>query len=105
MSNHAPIFTSSSATGSFSEIANATDSTALHQLSGTMNFRDSDHSDTHTTSATLHSAVLSSGWVIPAASLAAVSGLAPHRGREEHPRRPWHFRSDGADDAGSDPEE
>ncbi len=70
MTNHTPIFTSSSATGSFTEFANTTDSTALHTLSGTMNFNDSDHSDTHTTTAALHSAVLSSGSVIPAASLA-----------------------------------
>jgi VCBS repeat-containing protein len=39
-------------------------------LTGTMNFTDADHTDTHTTTATLHSAVLSSGSVIPAASLA-----------------------------------
>jgi VCBS repeat-containing protein len=70
MTNHTPVFTSSSATGSFTETANTTDSTALHTLSGTMNFTDADHSDTHTTTATLHSAVLSSGSVIPAASLA-----------------------------------
>jgi VCBS repeat-containing protein len=70
MTNHTPVFTSSSATGSFSEIANTTDSTTLHTLSGTMNFTDADHSDTHTTLATLHSAVLSSGSVIPSASLA-----------------------------------
>src|SRR5947207_2037917 len=70
MTNHTPTFTSSSATGSFSEFANTTDSTALHLLSGTMNFSDSDRNDTHTTSATLHSAALSSGSVIPAASLA-----------------------------------
>lgn len=70
MTNHTPVFTSSSATGSFTETANTTDSTALHQLSGTMNFTDADHSDTHTTSASLSSAVLSSGSVIPAASLA-----------------------------------
>ena len=70
MTNHTPVFTSSSATGSFTEIANTTDSTTLHTLSGTMNFTDADHSDTHTTTATLHSAVLSSGSVIPAASLA-----------------------------------
>jgi VCBS repeat-containing protein len=70
MTNHAPIFTSSSAKGSFTELANTTGSTALHQLSGTFNFTDSDHSDTHTTSVTLHSAVLSSGSVIPTASLA-----------------------------------
>jgi VCBS repeat-containing protein len=70
MTNHTPVFTSSSATGSFTEIANTTDSTTLHTLSGTMNFTDADHSDTHTTTAILHSAVLSSGSVIPAASLA-----------------------------------
>src|SRR4030088_1691450 len=70
MTNHTPIITSSSATGSVSEFADTTNSTALHQLSGTMNFSDSDHGDTHTTSATLHSAELASGSVIPAASLA-----------------------------------
>jgi VCBS repeat-containing protein len=70
MTNHTPVFTSSSATGSFTETANTTDSTALHTLTGTMNFTDADHSDTHTTTATLHSAVLSSGSIIPAASLA-----------------------------------
>jgi VCBS repeat-containing protein len=70
MTNHNPVFTSSSATGSFTETANTTDSTALHLLSGTMNFKDSDHGDTHTTSATLSSAVLSSGSIIPASSLA-----------------------------------
>ncbi|MEN3351059.1 MAG: hypothetical protein V7632_4694 [Bradyrhizobium sp.] len=70
MTNHTPTFTSSSASGSFTEFANTTDSAALHQLSGTMSFKDSDKTDTHTTSATLHSAVLSSGSIIPAASLA-----------------------------------
>jgi VCBS repeat-containing protein len=70
MTNHTPVFTSSSASGSFTETANTTDSTALHLLSGTMNFTDADHSDTHTTSATLHSATVSGGTVIPAASLA-----------------------------------
>ncbi|TPQ36289.1 hypothetical protein C2U70_13120 [Bradyrhizobium guangdongense] len=70
MTNHTPVFTSSSATGSFTEFANTTDSTALHILSGTMSFKDSDKTDTHTTSATLHSATLSSGTIIPAASLA-----------------------------------
>jgi VCBS repeat-containing protein len=69
MTNHTPVFTSSSATGSFTETANTTDSTALHTLSGTMNFTDADHSDTHTTTAVLHSAILSSGSVIPGASL------------------------------------
>ncbi|WP_298243283.1 VCBS domain-containing protein [uncultured Bradyrhizobium sp.] len=70
MTNHTPVFTSSSATGSFTEFANLNDSTTLHTLSGTMSFRDSDRSDTHTTSATLHSAVVSGGTVVPAASLA-----------------------------------
>ena len=70
MTNHTPIFTSSSATGSFSEIANTTDSMTLHQLTGTMNFTDSDRNDTHTTSATLKSAVVSGGTTIPASALA-----------------------------------
>ncbi len=65
MTNHTPVFTSSSATGSFTEFANTNDSTALHTLSGTMSFKDSDRTDTHTTTATLHSAVLSSGTIIP----------------------------------------
>lgn len=70
MTNHTPVFTSSSATGSFTEFVDLNDSTTLHTLSGTMSFKDSDKTDTHTTSATLHSAVLSSGTIIPAASLA-----------------------------------
>ena len=70
MTNHNPVFTSSSATGSFTETANTSDSLTPHLLSGTMNFIDSDHSDTHTTSATLASAVVSGGTVVPAASLA-----------------------------------
>ncbi|MDH2344395.1 VCBS domain-containing protein [Bradyrhizobium sp. SSUT77] len=70
MTNHTPVFTSSSATGSFTEFANLDDSTTLHTLSGTMSFKDSDKTDTHTTAATLHSAVVSSGTIIPAASLA-----------------------------------
>jgi VCBS repeat-containing protein len=70
MTNHAPTFTSSSATGSFTEIANTTDSTTLHTLTGTMNFKDSDHSDTHTTTAALHSTSVSGGTIIPASSLA-----------------------------------
>lgn len=70
MTNHTPVFTSSSATGSFTEFANLNDSTSLHTLSGTMSFKDSDKTDTHTTTATLHSAVVSGGTVIPAASLA-----------------------------------
>jgi VCBS repeat-containing protein len=100
MTNHTPVFTSSSATGSFTETVNTTDSTALHLLSGTMNFTDSDHSDTHTTSATLHSAVLSSGTVIPAASLAHFSAamsshiLSDHNGSGQ---LKWSF-SDADDD-------
>ncbi|MHB8271396.1 VCBS domain-containing protein [Bradyrhizobium sp.] len=70
MTNHAPVFTSSSASGSFTETANTTDSTALHTLTGTMNFKDSDHSDTHTTTAALNSSSVSGGTIIPAASLA-----------------------------------
>ncbi|MGH6714210.1 MAG: VCBS domain-containing protein, partial [Bradyrhizobium sp.] len=70
MTNHNPVFTSSSATGSFTETANTSDSLTPHLLSGTMNFNDSDHSDVHTTSATLQSAVVSGGTVIPASSLA-----------------------------------
>ncbi|MBR0973292.1 beta strand repeat-containing protein [Bradyrhizobium japonicum] len=70
MTNHTPIFTSSSAAGSFTEFANLDDSTTLHTLSGTMSFKDSDKTDTHTTSSTLQSAVLSNGTIIPATSLA-----------------------------------
>ena len=70
MTNHSPVFTSSSATGSFSENTNTTGSSALHTLTGTMNFTDSDHSDTHTTSAALKSATVSGGTVIPASVLA-----------------------------------
>lgn len=69
MTNHTPVFTSSSASGSFTETANTTDSTTLHILTGTMNFKDSDHSDTHTTAAALHSTSVSGGTIIPAASL------------------------------------
>src|SRR4051794_38952856 len=70
MTNHTPVFTSSSASGSFTEFANTTDSTGLHTLTGTMNFKDQDHSDTHTTGAALHSTSVSGGTIIPAASLA-----------------------------------
>ena len=73
MANHNPTITSSNATGSFSEDPNTTGSTALHQLSGTMNFSDSDRNDTHTTSATLKTAVLSSGTIIPSTTLAHLS--------------------------------
>jgi VCBS repeat-containing protein len=100
MTNHTPIITSSSAKGSFSETANTTGSTALHLLSGTMNFTDADPSDTHTTTATLHSAVLSSGSVIPAASLADFNAamtsqiLSDHNGSGQIR---WSF-SDADDD-------
>jgi VCBS repeat-containing protein len=70
MTNHTPVFTSSSASGSFTETSNTTGSTTLHTLTGTMNFTDSDHSDTHTTTATLHSTSVSGGTIIPSASLA-----------------------------------
>lgn len=73
MTNHNPTITSSAATGSFSENTNTTGSSALHLLSGTMNFTDSDHSDTHTTSASLKTAVWSGGSGVPAATLAAIS--------------------------------
>ena len=69
MTNHTPVFTSSSASGSFTETSNTTGSTTLHTLTGTMNFTDSDHSDTHTTTATLHSTSVSGGTIIPSASL------------------------------------
>lgn len=70
MTNHTPFFTSSSATGSFTEFTDLNDSTTLHTLSGTMSFKDSDRTDTHTTTATLHSVVVSGGTVVPAATLA-----------------------------------
>jgi VCBS repeat-containing protein len=73
MANYNPNITSSNATGSFSETANTTGSNALHNLSGTMNFTDRDRSDTHTTSSSLKSAVLSSGSVIPGATLAHIN--------------------------------
>src|SRR5262245_54587593 len=73
MTNHNPTITSSAATGSFSENSNTTGSGALHLLSGTMNFKDSDNNDTHTTSASLKSAVLSNGSIIPADTLSHVA--------------------------------
>jgi VCBS repeat-containing protein len=73
MANHNPTITSPTATGSFSENANTTGSSALHNLSGTMNFTDSDTHDTHATSVTLKTAVLSSGAVIPASALSDLS--------------------------------
>jgi len=84
MSNHAPIITSSSARGSFSELANTTGSNTLRQLSGTMNFSDADHSDAHTTTSALRTAVLSSGSVIPAASLADFTGAMTSQILSDH---------------------
>jgi VCBS repeat-containing protein len=69
MTNHSPTFNSGPESDSFSEFLNTTGSTALHQFSGTLNFKDSDKTDTHTTSAALHSAVLVGGGVIPTSSL------------------------------------
>jgi VCBS repeat-containing protein len=68
MTNHTPTFTSSGATAGFSETSNTTGSTALHALSGTMNFKDSDRNDTHTTSASLKTVAWSGGSTIPTAS-------------------------------------
>lgn len=70
MTNHAPTFTSSAATASFSEFSDTTGSTTDHLASGTLNFKDSDKTDTHTTSASLRTAVWSGGSVIPTVSLA-----------------------------------
>jgi len=69
MTNHNPTFTSSSAHGAFSENANTTGSSSLHQLSGTLSFKDSDKTDTHTTSASLHSATWSGGSAVPSSTL------------------------------------
>ncbi len=68
MTNHNPTFTSSSESGSFSETSNTTGSTTLHLLSGTLNFKDSDTTDTHTASAAL-SSVSWAGGTIPTSSL------------------------------------
>jgi uncharacterized repeat protein (TIGR01451 family) len=67
--NHNPTITSAAATGSFSEDANTTGSTVDHVLTGTMNFTDSDHSDTHTTTAALKTAVWSGGSTLPTGAL------------------------------------
>ena len=69
MTNHNPNITSSSATGSFTEDANTTGSTVDHVLTGTMNFTDSDHSDTHTTTTALKTAVWSGGSTLPSGAL------------------------------------
>ena len=55
MSNHAPVFTSSEEDFNFNELANTTGSSTPDHLSGTLNFKDSDKTDTHTTSASLRS--------------------------------------------------
>jgi len=74
MTNHNPIITSPVVDDSFSEIANVTGSTTVHHLSGTMSFKDSDRTDTHTTSAALTKTVVSGGTVIPTASLTNLDG-------------------------------
>lgn len=73
MTNHNPTISSSNANGSFSENANTTGSNALHIVTGTMNFADSDKTDTHTVSAILKTKTLSSGSVIPATTLANIA--------------------------------
>ena len=60
MTNHAPTFTSSAESASFSEFSNTTGSTTDHLASGILNFKDSDRTDTHTTSTSLRTAVWSS---------------------------------------------
>ncbi|WP_315837831.1 VCBS domain-containing protein [Bradyrhizobium prioriisuperbiae] len=70
MSNHNPTFTSSAASTSFSETANTTNSATPHLATGTLGFRDSDRTDSHTTSASLRTASLSGGGGVPAAALA-----------------------------------
>lgn len=70
MSNHNPTFTSSAANTSFSETANTTNSATPHLATGTLSFKDSDKTDTHTTAASLRTASWSGGGVIPAAALA-----------------------------------
>jgi VCBS repeat-containing protein len=100
MTNHTPIITSPSVTDNFSELADTTGSTVLHQLSGTMNFTDADHGDTHTTTAVLQSAVLSSGSVIPAASLASFNAAMTSQIVSDHNgsgRLQWSF-SDADDE-------
>ncbi len=69
MPNHNPSFTGPAASASFSETSGTTGSSALHTLSGLLNFKDSDKTDTHTTSASLLSAAWSSGGSVPMSSL------------------------------------
>src|SRR5581483_8334838 len=70
MPNHAPVFTSSEEDFNFNELASTTNSSTPDHLIGTLNFKDSDKTDTHTTSASLHSVVWSGGSSIPSTSLA-----------------------------------
>jgi VCBS repeat-containing protein len=74
MPNHNPTFTGPAATVSFGENANTTGSSALHTLSGLLNFKDNDRTDTHTTSASLFSAAWSSGGTVPTGSLTDFTG-------------------------------
>ena len=67
--NSNPVITSSAATGSFSEDANTTGSTIDHVLTGTMNFTDSNRSDTHTTTTALKTASWSGGSTLPSGAL------------------------------------
>jgi VCBS repeat-containing protein len=69
MTNRNPTFTSSAASGSFSENSNTTGSGSLHQLTGTMKFKDSDRLDSHTTSAVLRTVSWTGGSTIPSSSL------------------------------------
>lgn len=68
--NSNPVITSSNATGSFTEDANTTGSTVDHVLTGTMNFTDSNRSDTHTTTSALKTASWSGGSTLPTGALA-----------------------------------
>ncbi len=73
MTNYNPAFTSSAASGSFYEDPNSTGSSTLHVLSGTLNFKDQNHSDTHTTTTALKSVSWSGGSGVPPASLSDFS--------------------------------
>ncbi|MEA2859065.1 MAG: hypothetical protein QOC72_1104 [Methylobacteriaceae bacterium] len=74
MPNHAPNFTGPAAAASFSETANTTGSPTLDSLSGLLNFKDNDRTDTHTTSVSLSSAAWSSGGTVPTNSLTDFTG-------------------------------
>ena len=81
MTNHTPVFTSSSATGSFTEFANTPTRRAALAVRHDEFYRQRQD-DTHTTTAALQSAVLSSGSVIPAASLAHFQAAMPSQSSE-----------------------